>query len=296
MAKVTVDATGASAIRMVSDPLTGTAMGEVGTPFAVSPRKVIVIVHGAGSFPDDYFKPLVAALEQRLGGPFNYIPAYYADITNPFSLGVTAQVTPMDSPAAASFKQAMIDEMQRTHAAAQQSSRSAGLTALSVEPPPNVVTLSLVQVIVREVGEYLFTSSIRARIQERIVAALDQAAQSFDEIVLATLSLGTLVGFDALTLTADRYKISSFFTTGSPLAMLRRLGVRPADLGAINRANVARWLNLYDTNDVIASSIGPQFPDYRLYDVYVSVGNSPLTAHDYFNNGETLDLLADAMR
>ena len=296
MAKIPDDSIGAPATEMVGNSVTGTATGQVGMPLTVTPRKVMVIVHGAGSFPDDYYKPLVAAIEQRLGGAFPYIPVYYADIINPLSLGVTAQVAPVDSPAVASFKQAMLDEMQRTHAAAQQSSRSAGLSALSAEPPPNVITISLVQIILKEVGEYLFTSSIRARIQERVVAALDQAARTYDEIVLASLSLGTFVAFDTLKRTADQYKISSFFTMGSPLAMLRRLGIRQPDLGAINPVNVARWLNLYDTNDVIASSIGPQFPDYRLYDVYVSAGNDPLTAHDYFNNGETQDLLADAMR
>ena len=295
MAKITDDSIGTAAANMLGTPLTGTATGQVGIPFAASPRKVMVIVHGAGSFPDDYYKPLVAAIEQRLGGSFNYIPVYYADITNPLSIGITAQAAPTDSAAAAKFKQDMLDEMRRTHAAAQQSSGTAGFAALSVEAP-NPITLSLVQVIVKEVGEYLFTPSISARIQERVIAKLNQAAQTYDEIVLATLSLGTLVAFDALRQTAGRYNISSFFTTGSPLAMLRRLGVRTADLGAIKPANVSRWLNLYDTNDLIASSIGPQFPAYRLYDVYVSVGNTPLTAHDYFNNGETLDLLADAMR
>jgi hypothetical protein len=294
MAKIPDDSFGAWAAEATDNPLTGTAAGQVGMPLTGSPRKVMVIVHGAGSFPDDYYKPLVAAIEQRLGGTFNFIPVYYADITNPHSPSITAQVAPTD-PAAADFAQAMLDEMERTHAAAQQSSREAGVTALSAEPQ-NLITISLVRVIVREVGEYLFTYSISARIQERLIAVLDQAVQQYDEIVLASLSLGTLVTFDALALTANRYKISSWFTAGSPLAMLRRLGVRQSDLGAINPANVARWLNLYDTNDVIASPIGPQFPDYRLYDVYVSVGNNPLTAHDYFNNGETLDLLADAMR
>ena len=133
-------------------------------------------------------------------------------------------------------------------------------------------------------------------IQRAIKHGLDQAVQEYDEIVLASLSLGTVVSFDVLKQSADRYKIASWFTTGSPLAKLRRVGARPSDLGVIAPANVARWLNLYDTTDIIADAIGPQFPDYRLYDVFVQVGNDPISAHDYFNNGETLDLLADAMR
>ena len=292
MAILSENASGASALEITRNPVTGTAAAQVGIPLTVSPSKVLVIVHGAGSFPDDYYKPLVAAIEQRLGGTFNYIPAYYADITNP--PGVIAQATPAD-PAAADFYQAMLDEMQRTHEAVEQSSRPAGVTALS-EEPQNLGTIRLVQVIVREVSEYLFTPGISTRIQERVTAALDQAAQSYDEIVLASLSLGTVVAFDALKQTANRYNISSWFTAGSPLAMLQRLRVRPPGLGEIKPANVARWFNLYDTHDVLASTIGPQFPDYRLYDVYVSVGDNPITAHDYFNNGETQDMLTDAIR
>jgi hypothetical protein len=53
----------------LSSTLTGTALGVVGAPRVDSPRKVMVIVHGAGSFPADYYKPLVAAIEQRLGSP-----------------------------------------------------------------------------------------------------------------------------------------------------------------------------------------------------------------------------------
>jgi len=149
---------------------------------------------------------------------------------------------------------------------------------------------------VREVGQYLFTPSIAAQIQARLVAGLDQAARQSDAIVLASLSLGTVVSIDVLRQFADRYEISYWFTTGCPLGKLRRVGVRPANLGAIKPANVTRWYNLYDTTDIIAEAIGPQFPAYRLHDIYVEVGNDPVSAHDYFNNGETLDLLADAMR
>jgi hypothetical protein len=201
----------------------------------------------------------------------------------------------VDSPAVAKFKQDLMDEMQRSHDAFLESRGESGVTISALEAE-NVGSIRLVQIIVKEVSDYLFAPNIAAQIQQRLIAGLDQAEQTFDEIVLASLSLGSVVSFDALKLNADRYNISSWFTTGSPLAMLQRLGARPSDLGAIQPANVARWLNLYDTNDIIASAIGPQFPGYRLYDVYVSVGDDPIRAHDYFNNGETIDMLADAMR
>ena len=278
-----------------SSPLTGTALGVAGVPRADTPRKVMVIVHGAGSFPDDYYKPLVAAIEERLGASFNYIPVYYADITNSPSTIVAAQVAPEDLPAAEEFKQNWMDEMQRSRAAVLESRGELGVTLSALEAE-DVSSIRQVQIIVKEVTNYLFIPKFAARIQERLIAGLDQAAQMYDEIVLATLSLGTLVALDALKLNANRYKITDWFTTGSPLAHLRRIGARSAELGAIQPPNIAHWLNLYDTNDVIASAIGPQFPGYRLYDVYVNVGDDPIDAHDYFNNGETLDLLADEMR
>ncbi len=280
--------------RLVSTGVRGKARARVGTPSAHAPRKVLVTVHGAGSFPDDYYKPLVAAIEQRLGGPFNYIPVYYADVTNPPTTGIAPMVAAPESPAAAKFKQDLLAEMQRSYDALPPTRRGVGIA--SAFGTGNVDGISLIEIIVKEVGQYLFTPNVASEIQQRLVAGLDQAAQTYDEIVLASLSLGTVVSFDVLKQCTDRYKISSWFTTGCPLGKLRRVGVRPPDLGAIQPANVARWLNLYDTTDIVGDAIGPQFPGYRLYDIFVEVGSDPISAHDYFNNPATLDLIADAMR
>ena len=296
MARTRKTSTSSSARKSIARAgVTGKASGQAGKSMPQPPRKVMVIVHGAGSFPSDYYKPLVAAIEQRLGGPFNYVPVYYADITNPLTPGVGVLTVPPDSPAAAKFKQDFLAEMQRAYDAQQTAPQSGEVTASSLGTR-NVGSLDLVETIVKEVGQYLFTPSIAARIQTRLVAGLDQAAQQSDEIVFASLSLGTVVAFDVLKLFADRYKISYWFTTGCPLGKLRRLDVRPPGIGAIAPTNVAHWYNLYDTHDVIAGAIGPEFGDYRIHDIYVQVGNDPISAHDYFNNGQTLDMLADAMR
>ncbi len=296
MARTKKTPTSSSARKSIAGTgVTGKASGQAGKPVAQPVRKVIVIIHGAGSFPEDYYKPLVAAIEQRLGRPFNYIPVYYADITNPLIPGVGVLTVPPDSPAAAQFKQDFLAEMQRAYDAQQTAPQSGEVTASSLGTQ-NIGTIDLVGIIVKEVGQYLFTPSIASRIQTRLVTGLDQAAQQYDEIVFASLSLGTVVAFDVLKLFADRYKISSWFTTGCPLGKLRRLDVRPPGIGAIAPANVVRWYNLYDTHDVVASAIGPEFGDYRVHDIFVEVGNDPISAHDYFNNGQTLDMLADALR
>lgn len=274
-----------------AEVLTGTAAAQIG---ASAPSKVLLIVHGAGSFRDDYYKPLVAAIEQRLGGPFNYIPVYYADVTNPPAASVAPMTSETDSPEAADFKRRFLAEMQRSYEASAAQS-PAGVGALA-EGAGNVGGIKLVQVIVREVAEYLFTSRVASQIQARFAAGLNQAAREYDEIVLAALSLGSLVAFDVLKEIADHYNISYWFSLGAPMGKLRRVGARAPDLGAITPTHVARWYNIYDTIDVIAGAIGPQFPGYRIHDIYVHVGNDPSSAHDYFDNAESLDLLANAMR
>ncbi|MBM3127583.1 MAG: hypothetical protein FJ009_02995 [Chloroflexi bacterium] len=70
------------------------------------------------------------------------------------------------------------------------------------------------------------------------------------------------------------------------------------DLGAITAQTVARWYNLYDTTDWIADPLGPAFPKpgYRLHDIFVNVAFDPISSHDYFNNRETIQMFADALR
>ncbi|MDE3090090.1 MAG: hypothetical protein KGJ80_11975 [Chloroflexota bacterium] len=269
--------------------VTGKAAANVGT----ATRKVLVIVHGAGSFPNDYYVPLVNQIETRLGRPFNYIPVYYADVTNPPATMMLKAAAP-DSPELAQFKQKFIAAMQQSSDALPPAPKMMGIASGGAFG--NVGGISLVEIIAKEVGDYLFAPSVSAQIQARLTAGLDQAAQQYDEIVLAALSLGTVVSFDVLRQSADHYPVAYFFSTGCPLAKLRRVGVRAADVGAISPATVAHWYNLYDTNDIVADALGPQFPNYRLHDIYVQVGNDPISAHDYFNNAASLDLLADAMR
>ncbi len=127
---------------------------------------------------------------------------------------------------------------------------------------------------------------------------LEKAAQLGNPLVIASHSLGTVIAFDALRTVGNRYNVSTFFTLGSPLAKLRRLGNRTADLGYIIRTQVQEWQNWYDTTDLVSNPIGPAFPQpgYRLRDVFVN--NAPFlpASHDYFGNREVLAAIADALR
>ena len=254
-----------------------------------APRRVMVIVHGGGDFPEDYYEPLVAKIEAELGKPFDYLPLYYADVPKAH-VGVAAAPA---SPAEAKFQADLERELRRSFEAAlavqESAGRAVGITATPIEA---------FACIAEEVAQYFFDPDIRARIQARLITRLDQAMRQYDEIVLNTLSLGTVVSFDTLKRLANQYEISIWFTCGSPLAKLRRIGVYDASLGAITAQNVARWHNVYDDTDYVGDPLGPAFPSpgYRLHDIFVNVGSGLMGSHDYWNNAETIKMLADAMR
>lgn len=151
---------------------------------------------------------------------------------------------------------------------------------------------------IRQVSQYLAQPDIATRMQARLIDALEQATRNFEEVVIASHSLGTVIAFDVLHDHADTYnKISHLFTLGCPLLKLQRLG-RRSDLGPISYGTIKHWFNVYDTTDLVANALGPGFstPDYLLYDIYVDIAQAPIPAHDYFNNSDTLDLISAAMR
>lgn len=275
------------------DLIGGQASGSAGAPL-LTPKesKVLVIVHGAGIFPNDYFKPFVAEIERRLGHPFAYLPAYYADI-----LDSPGRFTAMRAEAPGQvmeFQAAFQKELEDAYASIPQAERPASITSFALSNE-----MSLISAITKEVSLYLFDTFVTSGARARVTATLAQAAQQFDEIVFFSHSLGTVVSFDVLHDCASQYgKISYWLTTGCPLGKLRRLDIRSDDLGQITAANVRRWYNLYDTTDIVSDAIGPEFPKpgYRLHDIFIDVAMDPIHSHDYMTNKETLDLVADLLR
>jgi hypothetical protein len=253
-------------------------------------RPVLVMVHGGGSFPEDWYKPLVAAVERELGKPFAYLPVYYADVTN--RVGVRALETPEESK----FKSDFERELQKSFDAARASPATPAERAVSIAGLP--APLERFGGITQELAGYFFDATVRAEIQKRLTDTLDEAKKQSNHIILASLSLGTVVCFDVLKQLANRYKISIWFTAGSPIAKLRRIGRYDDNLGAITTSRIARWHNVYDTTDWLADPLGPAFPKpgYRLHDIFVNVALDPIASHDYFNNRETIQMFADALR
>lgn len=256
-----------------------------------TPRPVMVIVHGGGNIPKDYWKGLVQATQTQLGEPFDFIPAFYSDIITVRATGIAATLP--EPPEVKRFRAEYEKQLRAAHEQNQKEKSQRGIASFAGINIDGAIVDTIEEVIA-----YVFNLNTAPQIRERVRATLDQAAEEFDEIVLVSHSLGTVVAFDILSQDADKYKIAQWFTLGCPLAKLVKTRVREADLGAIKTQNVARWWNVYDTNDFVADVIGAYFhrEDFRVHDIFVEVAPTMPAAHDYLANQETQIMLADAMR
>ncbi len=291
--------------------------------------KVLVIVHGAGKQLPNYADDLVAQIALLLGEEPQAVPVYYADICNigsPLEVGAEASGEPAppppepEPPQVTQFKAAFMMEVQADVDARRAQDRAAGGTPSagpdsaagngSVSPAASdaaVVAASafspqfladLLATEVNEIARYLFEADTYVKIQARMCDGLEAANQLGDSLVVASHSLGSVVAFDALRAIANHYNVATFYTLGSPLAKLRRLGNRTADLGALSRPHVLSWENWYDTTDPVSNVLGPSFPakGYRLRDVFVDNGPALPSSHDYFGSAEVLAAIAEALR
>ena len=152
---------------------------------------------------------------------------------------------------------------------------------------------------VQDVCTYLYsTLNFQNSFRQKLIDQL-HAAQKYDEVILVSHSLGTVIAFDVLnTWTEAKPYIATWFTMGCPLAKVLRLASgRPPQLG--NPQIVERWYNVYNTHDLIANPLSPTFVKDGVYDIFVEVKDplhtDPASAHDYFSNDHALKLVADAI-
>ena len=273
-------------------------------------NKVLVFVHGAGKIMSNYADEPLAQIALLLGAEPPSYPVYYGDLYNIGSaVSATAEsgksAPPDESPEVTQFKTAFMMQVQADASAPAVNDKTLSIEAV----PPSGAMIStqsfnpqyLAQLLATEVNQiahYLYDKDSYAKIQARMTDGLEKAAQLGDTLVVASHSLGTAVAFDALRAAGSQHHVSTLFTLGSPLAKLRRLGLRGAALGGITRQNVQEWQNWYDTSDPVSDGIGPTFPlsGYRIRDVFVDNGPALPESHDYFGNPEVLAALAAAMR
>jgi hypothetical protein len=256
----------------------------------VEPTRAMVLIHGAGSFPKSDVEAIAAKIKQLYGKPLQTQVAYYADWETRCSQVSVA----VELPGADDFRTAFRAELQKRYDALPLSARP--LVAEGVGDPNSVGGLAMLGILTNEVIAYLFKPSATQCIQQTLVQAL-QATKNFDEVVIVSHSLGTVVAFDVLKQKAGTYPIAHWITFGSPLAKLRVTGIRDDTLGQVTEQSVKTWYNVFDTTDIVADVISPSFPQpgYRIHDIFVEVASTMPDAHDYFNNAESLRLIVQAL-
>ncbi|MSP13387.1 MAG: hypothetical protein EXR62_10585 [Chloroflexi bacterium] len=251
--------------------------------------KVLVNIHGAGKEMSDFYVEGLKALTAILGAAPACLPCWYANLSN-----IGSAVFGIEDPGAPSEATEFRNQLWQEINTSRQE--------IEAEADPTQVDFGLVDSaaiiadLVTDVMGYVFDSRLQADIQQLLKDILAKATADYDETILVSHSLGTVVAFDVLRQNADRYKISKFITMGSPLRKLVRLGRRSSGLGAINHSTVPLWRNLYDTTDPVANPIGPAFPGYPIEDVFIDVATAPLPSHDYWRNSQVLQMIADTLR
>jgi hypothetical protein len=288
----------------------------------------MVIIHGAGAWPDGYWNAVIAR-EPFRGLAFATVGVRYSQIFDAPHASAA-----QGSPDAGRFQNDFVNLLAWERISNEVSARGvgsltqlaavagAGIPEFSLDPRKIVLgTLSrslfgldFVQLVSRiastpflhdktilelaqQVSAYLYDSSIAEQVRQQLVQGL-QAAQAYDDIVLLSHSLGTIVAFDVLAERTELIpKISHWLTLGCPIHKV--LLLRPTKLTVpLPHARIPNWFNLYDTSDLIAGSLGPTFGLFGcfVHDIFVKVANEMPQAHDYFDNLASLDVIASTLR
>ncbi len=294
-----------------------------------SKGKVAVFIHGAGEWPDGYWNDIIDQAPFK-GLTFGTIGVRYSQIFE------TDQVSAAGSSAdAKQFQSDFINLLAWERIVSQVTAGGigslgnlpsmllpGGIPMLSLDPQKIILGalsralfgIDFVQltdqisatpffndnpltIMVEQVSRYLYDAQTANLVRAQLIAGLEQA-QAYDEIVLVSHSLGTVVAFDVLNLRNDFIpKISHWLTLGCPIHKVMHL--RPEPLPSpLPHAQIPNWFNIYDTADIVASPLGPAIDLHGcfVHDIFVKVANSMPAAHDYFHNLPSLEVIADTLR
>ena len=290
----------------------------------------IVVIHGAGDWPTDYSIPMVERIKSMIDSPdaqqLKRVEVNYSDVLNSTTMQ-TARAASGDS--SKMFMNALVNEhLQSTMNALKPEQllqnlisgapQLAGVAVSVFFPGSEIVLNTLCQLIthkslaqikndvlsgigptIQDVCVYLYAAStFQNAFRQKLIDKLHEA-QQYDEVILVSHSLGTVIAFDVLNAwTEAKPNITSWFTMGCPLAKALRLASgRQSQLA--NPQIVDRWYNVYNTHDLVANMLSPTFVKDGVYDIFVDVKDpqhiDPASAHDYFTNDHALKLVADAI-
>jgi pimeloyl-ACP methyl ester carboxylesterase len=146
---------------------------------------------------------------------------------------------------------------------------SEGVSEYERIPLPNFVKKRVMKHFLQEAHDYLYNKNgMRDVIRQRVLDALNQAAQAGGPVVLVGHSQGSFIAYDVLTGVSDCPEIAGLMTFGSPLGVdeVQDRLVWTRDNGFPAKVS-GDWVNVYDPFDVVS----------RL---------DPKLANDFKKNGE----------
>jgi hypothetical protein len=292
-------------------------------------RQAMVFIHGAGDWPDGYWNDIINKPEfTHLD--FTPIGVRYCQV-----LQTDQSKAARVSQDAKSFQDNFVNLIARERLLLEMSARSANLPShwpalfnpanlpnLTIDPQKAILSLlsqmlfgiDFVRLIdqithtqfpngigmptvAQDVFLYLYNAVIARKVRDQLVVGLTQA-QEYDQVILVSHSLGTVIAFDVLLQNTEFIpKISHWLTLGCPIHKVMHL--RPMPLPApLPHAQIPNWFNLYDSADIIASALGPavDISGCFVHDIFVKVGNGMPQAHDYFGNAASRTLIANTLR
>ena len=256
-------------------------------------RKVVVIIHGAGKQPDDYPQAEVDALKKELGYQPDYLAARYDDVAAGCSW---RKLGDKETRIAAEGAMVRWERALRLQVTLQEYVRTGHWPEVEGRVTVQSLPAGLKFTIESCVRYLLADPSFQKAVQAQLIEPLQQAAAEYDETILVSHSLGSVVSLDVLRQHAASYPLTTWFTMGSPLRWLVGLGLHSGNLGQIDTQTVRFWHNLYDTTDLIASALAPAFSPYNLYDDFVDISATFPDAHHYWDNDEAVRIIADTLR
>jgi len=115
------------------------------------------------------------------------------------------------------------------------------------------------------------------------------------EISLVSHSLGSVIAYDLLTTKKFQRKIAieNFVTVGSPLALfMLRTTIKDDATIPIS----GKWLNIYDSRDLIASQLSPFFKQCKDIEVKVEGANALTVHQSYFKDAKVLNSIMRTVR
>lgn len=140
--------------------------------------------------------------------------------------------------------------------------------------------------VTRDVAKYLLVPGVRRRI-DRGVARAFAACRPRDDVVVVAHSLGTVVAYNLLRSELGGFRVPLFVTLGSPLGVE---AIRNALMPLSHPEPVGRWLNAYDTRDVVALYA----LDRRRFDISPAIDNHGRVRNDSSNHHGIAGYLQDS--